>query len=409
MRVRIHRGTKQIGGTCIELESGGDRIVLDYGLPLDGEAADVSLAPQILGDDLRGVVISHPHLDHYGLLHHLPAGIPVLIGDAARKIISAAVPFTKQEVPRMDGPALEHRKTIQLGVFQITPHLVDHSAFDAYALLIEANGKRLFYSGDFRAHGRKSALFDGMVTHPPKDIDVLLMEGSSLSRLDNDASFPSEQDMENQLVATFKATTGLAMMHTSAQNIDRIVSLYRACKKTGRTLVIDLYAAAILEATGNDSIPQSSWPRVALFVPESQRRLIKKNGWFDLLDRHKKNRIFRETLHQDPLKYVMLFRQLMMRDLDKAECLDGASFIYSQWLGYLEKGSYTQMEEWLKNRSIAMSHIHTSGHASPVDLKRFAAALDPKALVPIHSFAPEKYAGLFANVVYRDDGEWWDA
>ena len=409
MRVRIHRGTKQIGGTCIELESGGDRIVLDYGLPLDGEAADVALAPQILGDDLRGVVISHPHLDHYGLLHHLPAGIPVLIGDAARRIISAAAPFTKQEMPCMDGPALEHRKTIKLGAFQITPYLVDHSAFDAYALLIEANGKRLFYSGDFRAHGRKSALFEGMVTHPPKDIDVLLMEGSSLSRLDNDASFPSEQDMENQLLESFKATSGLAMMHTSAQNIDRIVSLYRACKKTGRTLVIDLYAAAILEATGNDNIPQSSWPGVALFVPESQRRLIKKNGWFDLLDRHKKNRIFREALHQEPSKYVMLFRPLMMQDLDKADCMDGASFIYSQWLGYLEKGSYIQMEEWLKNRSIAMSHIHTSGHASPVDLKRFAAALTPKALVPIHSFAPEKYEGLFSNVVYRDDGEWWDA
>jgi ribonuclease J len=409
MRVRILRGTKQIGGTCIELESGGDRIVLDYGLPLDGETSDAALVPKILGDDLRGVLISHPHLDHYGLLNYLPAGIPVLIGDAARRIVSAAAPFTKQDMPRLDGPTLEHRKTIKLGAFQITPYLVDHSAFDAYSLLIEANGKRLFYSGDFRAHGRKSALFEGMVAHPPKDIDVLLMEGSSLSRLDDDASFPTEQDMENQLVETFKATSGLAMMHTSAQNIDRIVSLYRACKKTGRTLVIDLYAAAILEATGNDSIPQSSWSGVALYVPESQRRLIKKNGWFDLLDRHKQNRLFKEALHQDPSKYVVLFRPLLMPDLDKADCMDGASFIYSQWLGYLEKGSYTQMEEWLNNHGITMNHIHTSGHASPVDLKRFAAALAPKALVPIHSFAPEKYEGLFSNVVYRDDGEWWGA
>jgi ribonuclease J len=56
-----------------------------------------------------------------------------------------------------------------------------------------------------------------------------------------------------------------------------------------------------------------------------------------------------------------------------------------------------------------MKHIHTSGHASPVDLKRFAEALAPKALVPIHSFAPEKYEWLFSNVVYRDDGEWWEA
>lgn len=409
MRVRIHRGTKQIGGTCIELENAGDRIVLDYGLPLDGEASDAALVPQILGDDLRGVVISHPHLDHYGLLHHLPEGVPVLMGDAARKIISTAAPFTKQDIPRLEGPSLEHRKTIELGSFQITPYLVDHSAFDAYALLIEAGGKRLFYSGDFRAHGRKSALFESMVKTPPKDIDVLMMEGSSLSRLDDEASFPTEQDMENQLVETIKATSGLVMMHTSAQNIDRIVSLYRACKKTGRTMVVDLYAAAILEATGSDSIPKSSWPGVALYVPESQRRLIKRNEWFELLDKHKKNRIFADRLHQDPSKYVMLFRPLLMPDLDRAECLEGAGFIYSQWEGYLEKGSYTEMEEWLKGLGIEMTHIHTSGHASPVDLKRFAEALAPKALVPIHSFAPEKYDGLFANVVSRDDGEWWEA
>ena len=71
MKVRIHRGTKEIGGTCIELAAGGDRIALDFGLPLDGDAADSRLVPEIAGDDLRAIVITHPHIDHYGLLHHL--------------------------------------------------------------------------------------------------------------------------------------------------------------------------------------------------------------------------------------------------------------------------------------------------------------------------------------------------
>jgi len=31
--------------------------------------------------------------------------------------------------------------------------LVDHSAYDAYALLVEADGERLFYSGDLRDVG----------------------------------------------------------------------------------------------------------------------------------------------------------------------------------------------------------------------------------------------------------------
>ena len=99
----------------------------------------------------------------------------------------------------------------------------------------------------------------------------------------------------------------------------------------------------------------------------------------------------------------------MMSDLDEASCLEGASFIYSQWAGYLEQGVYASMEAWLSGRGIKMRHIHTSGHASPNDLKRFAKALAPRALVPIHSFAPERFREMFGNVILRRDGDWWEA
>jgi len=408
MKVRIHRGTKQIGGTCVELLHEGRRIVLDFGLPLDGDSADTSLVPQLTADDLEAILISHPHIDHYGLLHHAPHGTPVALGAAARRIVCAAAPFTGQTLPSLAGPDLVSKKPMDFGPFKVTPYLVDHSAFDAYSFLVEAGGKRLFYSGDFRGHGRKGKLFERMVAHPPTNIDVLLMEGSSLTRMSADSHFPSETALETKLVDTIRNTPGLVMMHTSAQNIDRVVTLYRACRKTGRTLLIDLYAAAILEATGNFHIPQSGWPGIALFVPEAQRRLIKRNGWFDLLNRHKKQRVFADGVKAIASKSVVLFRPLMMADLETADALADSCFIYSQWLGYLESGSYQAMEEWLCRKEIPVNHIHTSGHASPVDLRRFATALAPKSLVPIHSFAPERYSELFENVVYRDDGEWWE-
>src|SRR6202012_4717140 len=98
------------------------------------------------------------------------------------------------------------------GPFTITPHLVDHSGFDAYALEIEAGGKRLFYSGDLRAHGRKGGLFEKLVNNPPKAIDVMLMEGSTLGRLANDRTFPSETDLEELFVDRFKQTAGMALV-----------------------------------------------------------------------------------------------------------------------------------------------------------------------------------------------------
>ena len=100
---------------------------------------------------------------------------------------------------------------------------------------------------------------------------------------------------------------------------------------------------------------------------------------------------------------------LRIKDDEEVEVyLDGAGYISSQWDGYLEKGSYAETEKWLEAKGIDRQHIHTSGHASPKDLQRFADALNPQALVPIHSFATEKYSGLFKNVVYRQDGEWWE-
>jgi ribonuclease J len=64
--------------------------------------------------------------------------------------------------------------------------------------------------------------------------------------LADDAKFASEEDLEAEFVDRFKATTGMALVCCSAQNIDRVVTVYRAAKRTDRTLIIDSYALASL-------------------------------------------------------------------------------------------------------------------------------------------------------------------
>lgn len=131
MRVCIHRGTKEIGGTCVEIESQGQRVVLDVGLPLDVyNPADVPLHP-IKGFDqpdssLLGVFISHPHQDHYGLAYRLPPETRFLIGKAAEGILSAAALFGAGGGTFTNVTHLEDRKPITLGPFTLTPYLVDH-------------------------------------------------------------------------------------------------------------------------------------------------------------------------------------------------------------------------------------------------------------------------------------------
>jgi ribonuclease J len=412
LKLCIHRGSKEIGGSCVELSSQGKRLIIDLGLPLDAEQDHKQYLPDIPGLDgsdpnLLGILISHPHLDHFGLLSHISSKIPIGMGAAGRRILAAATPFLRDAWPvPTHGWDFESEQPIDIGPFRITPYLVDHSAYDAYAFLIESGGKRIFYSGDFRAHGRKAALFDRLIAHPPKNIDALLLEGSSIGRINDDQPFPSETDIEQQLTEQFSATTGMALVHTSAQNIDRLVSIMRASKRTGRKLVIDLYTAAILEATGNPNIPQSDWPDIAVYIPHRQRIQILNNKWFDLLKRHSKNRVFIEQLSEAPEKSTLLFRPLHCRDLEQRNCLEGTAYIYSQWEGYWERDSYGELKKWLTKHNIPKHSIHTSGHASPLDLKKLVSALNPRKVIPIHSFAPEHYSELFPNVETCNDGAW---
>jgi ribonuclease J len=224
MRACIHRGSKQIGGSCVELESCGQRLIIDFGLPLDAEENNSQYLPKIKGiynDDpsLLGVLISHPHLDHFGLLAHISHGIPVGMGAAARQILKAASPFLPGNWPvPAEGWDYQSGQSFDIGSFRVTPFLVDHSAYDAYALHIESGGKSIFYSGDFRSHGRKVALFERLTANPPKNIDTLILEGSSLGRISDSQRFPTEKEIENQLVHIFSNTEGLALIHASGQN-----------------------------------------------------------------------------------------------------------------------------------------------------------------------------------------------
>jgi hypothetical protein len=59
-----------------------------------------------------------------------------------------------------------------------------------------------------------------------------------------------------------------------------------------------------------------------------------------------------------------------------------------------------------EQRGIFFESIHASGHATPADLKRLAAAIAAKKLIPIHTFRRDQFPTLFQNVLSADDGQW---
>lgn len=407
LKLTVHRATDQIGGNCIELSvPSGERIILDVGRPLGAPNDAKGLLPKSLDLEapVAGVLISHPHQDHYGLLDEVPAQWPVYSGKSAGALMALTAGIFGT-VPDRDYRHWESAKPIDVGPFRITPHLTDHSAFDAYMLLIEAAGKRVLYSGDFRAHGRKAGLVGRLMASPPKDLDALLMEGTNLG---SDKPTKTESDLEGDFVDLFRMTAGRVFVCWSAQNIDRTVTLYRAALKTGRTLVIDLYTAEVMELlAGAGRLPTAGWDNLKVVITRAFSRLYKSKGRGDFVDRMAKHGVSAARLAQNPEKWVIMTRPSLMRDFIPKGVIPTPkdAWSYSQWRGYLEQPDGVALKTWFDEGGAKAAHIHTSGHASVADLKSFAAAMNAKALVPIHGVAWDSERDGFSNIVRLRDGE----
>jgi ribonuclease J len=418
LRVRIHRGSEEIGGSCVEVEYRGSRIVLEVGKPLWAGWDEVVLLPDVPGladgsdPSLAGVFISHPHLDHFGLIGQVDSRVPVFVGREAVLLLAEAEFFSAAGATLRPTGFLAHRVPLRVGAFTVTPYLADHSGFDAYSLLVEAGGRRLFYTGDLRGHGRKARLFDELVLDPPRGVDVLLCEGThirSTDHADTDVEHPgrSESDVEFSLAQHMGNTPGAVTVLSSAQNIDRLVTVYRACRRAGRTLVADLYTASIVAAIARSSIPQPGFPGYKVYVPNRQRVLVKTAGQFDRMELVRACRVYPEWLAGHAGEVTLLQCSSAVPELLRAGVLAEGKVVWSMWPGYLRDAGGSRLVQSLASAGVPFVVDHSSGHASTEDLTCLVGAMKPTTVVPIHTEGAERYPELFPSVARHADGEWW--
>jgi len=413
MKLIVHRGAHEVGGSCIEVSSGNTKILVDFGLPLNfdsDEPIESSLPSSFTesgkhNDPIDGLLLSHPHLDHYGLAGLLPTTIPVYCGEASWDLMDATSRFSQNKVPLPNVRHFNAWKKFQIGELKITPYLMDHSAFDAYGFLIEGGEKKIFYTGDFRGHGRKGSLIDRLPDSLP-EIDALIMEGTLIgSRADE--KYLSEFQLEDEFFEVMSETKGICLVTTSSQNIDRLVTLFKATKRAGRMFVIDFYTAEILDILKKHvRLPNASWPNIRVCYPQFLARMFEEKGMEDILSRHRLNGIKWTRINEKKEDIVMLVRPGFLYDLKRFIELDGATWIYSMWPGYFERTrSLRKFRDYMQENGVRYKYLHTSGHAIISDMQKFVKAIEPELVIPVHSFHTEQFSDHFPNVRLVKDGE----
>ena len=410
MKVRIYRGTKEIGGTCIELTSDSGKILwIDLGLALSNANPIIDYAQKI---SINALLISHPHQDHFGLMKFMDTETPIYIGKVSLDLINSTKLFLGEAPINKNFQIIEPWKWITIAEnFRVKPFLVDHSSPEAFAFLIEADGKRIFYSGDFRASGNKKVLYENLIKTPPENIDLLLIEGTMVGR--NNQLYPTEEDVEKALYNIIKGQHNVSFVVSSAQNIDRFISVFKSCRKSNKQVVLDIYNAWILDMVKKKSpnLPSIDWDGVLVFNHPNQIGKIEGKE-FNIFRKRVEMQSIGHKVFDQPENFVYFLRCPSIKLIDNLRKHGKINVIYSQWEGYLHEEHKTYCTDRLNklknDNDIIFTSIHTSGHATLKELKELAVTLKPQKIVPIHTEYPKEFKMEFEKVGIKGVDNWED-
>ena len=268
----------------IDYTYGDIKVLIELGKALDGGDEQSDLEKAVLKTKYDAVVVSHYHADHAGLIEY-KTDCPVYIGCGAYRIIKAMN---------------EYRNASYVGK-----------------------------TGDFRFHGRKDK--EKLLYALPKSVNVLICEGTNIG---SEKPCFTERELENKLAEIMRKTDKPVFVLQSGSNIDRLVSVYRAAKRSGRILYEDNYTALIASAAGGKIPRPDVFDDVYAFTP---RPLQSKRK--DMFFEFENKRGLRAIVHSG--KFVMVVRPsmcgFMNRLYNSSLYIPGSTLVYSMWSGYKQE------------------------------------------------------------------------
>lgn len=412
MYVTVHRGTQQIGGNLIEIGTANTRLLFDAGAnlpPLDGPKTEDPFALEGLTygkPAFDWVFLSHHHNDHCGLLGKLLPGIPVFAGEETRRILNVIADFTNRPRPEINFGFRDGRP-IQLDDVRVTPIGVEHSAKDAYMFLVQAEGKNVLYTGDFRASERPvSAVRD--LLGEGGTLDLLITEGTNIrpGKPMRAGELQGEERVKCRAAERMRQVPGTVFILCSSANEDRILACSAAAAEAGRVVCEDLFQSAVRDrADGNTQRFVANWIK-----PDGPAR-----PYFDRLYRQREL-VGARRLAALPGKKAVFVRTSMLPFLERymnarpPEAEESPLLLYSMWQGYKQTAAVRRLLDFCRERNIAVEDLHAGGHADREEVKALIDGLRPAALLPIHCQAEdrEEFLSLHKNCLPPDDGRRWE-
>jgi ribonuclease J len=375
-------GLGEIGKNMTLLEYGRNMIVVDCGLMFPEN--DLHGIDLVLPDfdyivenkhKLRGIVLTHGHMDHIGALPYLlkrvnsPVyGTDLTLGMVQRQLDEAGL-SGQVTLERIDDT-----KTIHLGPFRVSPFAVAHSIPASVGLVIDTPVGAVVHTGDYKldetpAGGRTTDL-KRLKELTPNGVLALLADSTNADR---PGRTPTEQLVTSALDVLFTEARGgriiIATFSSVLARFQEIVNLaekhHRKVALTGRSLIQNTELAQEL---GYLKIPKGMLVDIKTVVPESELLILSTGSQGE--PNSALNRMARGE-HRD----------VQVHAGDTIVISGGAIEGNEEHVGRMLNNLFGRGANVVYG---AMATVHVSGHGSREDMRIMMEAVRPRFLIPVH-------------------------
>lgn len=386
VRVIVLGGVEEIGRNISAVEYGNNIVVIDCGFMFKDEGTpgvDYILANteylEERKDKIRGVFITHGHLDHIG---GLPYTLP-RIGNPpvyARNLTALLIQKRQDEFPNLppiDLRIIETEDRVSFGDVAVRFFKVTHTIPDAMGVMVETPYGVVTHTGDLKLDHVGGVPTDDELAEYKKfeKEKVLLLMADSTNCQKPGFSIP-EPTVHATVEELIKNSTGRVIIATFSSLLERIIKIIEFCDTHGKKLVVD----------GRSM--------------KTNIELAQKAGLF----KYKKGTLISidEMENYPDHKIVMLvtgaqgdpFAVLMRAATKKHKGLkirEGDTILFSSSVVPGNERAVQKLKDMLSRQGGKIVHyetsdVHSSGHAYRDEARWIIAHIAPQFFIPLHGY-----------------------
>jgi len=328
--------------------------------------------------NLKGIVITHAHEDHYGALNELWPGlnVPVYASPFTAGMLEAKRDYerSRTEIPVT---IFKQGDRINLGPFEIEAVGVNHSIPEPMSLAIKTPLGTVIHTGDWKIDLEPSLgpLTDEARFRKLGDEGVLALICDSTNAV-RDGISPSEREVSESLAKIIEASEGRVGITTFSSNVGRIRSIARAAEAAGReVLLLGSSMKRVTDVARDIGLMEGIKP----FIAEDE---------FGYIPRDKVVVILTGSQGEPRAALAKIARDEMRNVAFTA----GDTIIFSSRAIPGNEKAINDIKNGLVEQGIhiitdAEALVHVSGHPRRNELQQMYSWVRPKMVVPVHGEA----------------------